>query len=113
MIKPENIRFDNIILLCPNDSCIFVGCHEQKEYNAETGTYTNKVAGYSIEVALPDQSYEKIAVRLPLTCKVDKLKSGDKISFKGFNGRFYKNFKTGEYAFSASAEDIEVLSVDF
>lgn len=81
-------------------------------YEYVNGKKTNNIIYMGVDVVLPDNSYEKIRVKIkdlniPLT-REELLVHGKKVALKGLTGRIYKN-NMGDYAVSATADSLEVL----
>lgn len=84
------------------------------EYDKENRKWTDKQTGFSFEVVLPGGNYEKIKVRVPGNkipgIRPEDLKEAIPCTFEGFEARFYKDFKSGEYRLTASANSIILVN---
>jgi hypothetical protein len=72
-------------------------------YDKEKKAYTDQIVGNRITVVLPQQSYEKMDVLLPVGGVPQDVISGAKVEFEGFEARIVHNFHTGELGLSCKA----------
>lgn len=82
-------------------------------YGYDNGKKTDKITHIIVETVFPDNGYEKVRVKvndlkIPLT-KEQLSPQGKKVAYKGLTGKIYRT-NTGEYAISATADSLEVLS---
>lgn len=78
------------------------------------GSKTDIVDHHKYDVVLPNNQYEKITVKISGNALVNKeqivQKGGSiKVKFKNLTGKLYRT-SNGEYALSASADGLEVVS---
>lgn len=89
---------------------------EVKSYkNYIDGKPSDEIAGYKYEVVCPANKYESFSVKIPqaaptITTEMLEAAGGSiKATFKGFEGKFYRDSRSGEYLFTAKATEVEVL----
>lgn len=72
---------------------------------------TDIVEGYRYTVALPNQKFEKIGVKVAgnQQLEISDDDSMMQVDFTGFEAKFFRNFKTKEYILTANADSIEVI----
>lgn len=80
------------------------------------GKITDEQEGNKYELVLPANRYEKITVKVieknpSITSEEIVLKGGSvKVKPKNFEGKFYRVSSSGEYAFTSTASNIEVVA---
>jgi len=113
-MKIENLLFSWEHLSGTRQRGILVGFSPTFEFDNENKKRTDKQTGLAYEVVLPNNGYEKVLVKVANTkpvIKEDELELAETVycSFTGFKARFYKDFRTGEYKLTASADSIVLL----
>lgn len=78
------------------------------------GKKTDNVTHMVVTAVFPNNSYEKLRVKvldlkLPLTAEQLKSQGEKKVKFKNLRGKLYR-IGHGDYAVSATADSLEVLS---
>ena len=79
------------------------------------GKPSDKIAGYKYTVVCPANKYESFAVKIEQetpTITAEQIEAAGgaiKVTFKGFEGKFYKDSRSGEYLFTSKALEVEVL----
>lgn len=109
-MKPENLE------LSLEDIAKSVTCYLTRMfpyYKFDNGNKTDEIIGYNYECALPDNMYEKIVVKVEEkvpSIASETLEEGSiPVTFEGFVGKFYKDFKTNSYKLSCKAKSILIL----
>lgn len=111
MIKLADINF-TIDQIAKSDTVLVTALKELYRYD-ESGKRTDQLEGYRYTVVAPDNKYAEFDVKTPTATvtqeQLDAAKGGViKAKVKGFSGRFYRT-RTGDYAFTATAEALEPL----
>lgn len=93
-------------------SVLLTGVREGFLY--ENGQITSKIDHYKYDVVIPTRKYEKLTVKISgraiLTNDMIELEGGViSVRLKGLTGKFYRT-AGGEYALSATAEGVEIVS---
>lgn len=91
---------------------LLVAVREGAEY--KDGKATGVIDHFKYDAVLPSNQFEKVTVKIKGACIVTQeqleQKGGSiKVRFKNLTGKFYRT-GTGEYALSATAEGLEVVS---
>lgn len=84
-----------------------------KIFAFEDNRLTDKLLGYKCKCILPHNGYEQVFVKVTDEPKIPQelLSSGEpiKVTFDCFEGRIYRNYKSGIYAISCSAKSVVLL----
>ena len=112
MIKIIDINF-TIDQIAKSDIVLITAVRELFRYDA-SGKRTDELEGYRYNVVAPENKYVEFDFKAPTAAitqeQLDAAKGGGvKAKVKGFKGRFYFNSRIKDYAFTATAEAIEVL----
>lgn len=83
-------------------------------YEYKDGKKTDNIIYMAVTAVFPSNRYEKLRVKvldmkLPLTTEQLKTQGEKKIKFKNLRGKLYRT-GYGDYAISATADSLEVLS---
>lgn len=75
---------------------------------------TQTVDGYRVEVVLPENSYEKLTVKVMLKPMItqeqlDAAETPIRCTFDSFDCRIYRDFKNGGYGISCRAKAMQVV----
>lgn len=79
------------------------------------GKPSENIAGYKYNVVCPANKYESINVKIRQATptitneQIEAAGGSIKATFKGFEGKFYRDSRSGEYLFTAKATEVEVL----
>ena len=111
MLKPSDINF-TIEQIAKNDVVLITAVKELWHYD-ESGKRTDESDGFRYTVVAPANRFTEFNIKTPTATvtqeQLDAAKDGVvKAKVKGFSGRFYRT-KTGDYAFTATAEALEPL----
>ena len=112
MIQINKIIF-SLIHVAKSNEILVTEVKPYKDYI--DGNPSDKIAGYKYTVVCPANKYEsftvKIAQEVP-TITAEQLEAAGgaiKATFKGFEGKFYRDSRSGEYLFTSKALEVEVL----
>lgn len=111
MLKPENV---NITIEQVAGSEVVLLTESREIFKYENGQRTDVSDGFRNTVVAPSNKYEQFTVKTPTAVvtpeQLAAAKDGVlKVRIKGFVGRFYRT-RTGEYAFTSTAESMEVVN---
>lgn len=111
MIKLAEINF-TIEQIAKSDTVLVTAVRELFRYDLG-GKRTDESDGYRYTVVAPANKFTEFNIKTPTATvtqeQLDAAKDGVvKAKVKGFSGRFYRT-KTGDYAFTATAEALEPL----
>ena len=75
------------------------------------GKKTERLAGWSVEVASPKMMLDKVVVKVLSQNKPFEIVEGDPVSvkFSGLSGKVYVEFRTGQLKAIITAESVTVL----
>lgn len=109
-MKPENLLLP-FSAVAGSDSALAISSAPFYPWDEATNKRGTNRVGTSITIVCPAREYEKFNVVIEGE-NYDSLFAGGKtlnVSFEGFVGKFYFNFRTNEYMFSAKADKMIVL----
>ncbi len=112
MIKVTDIAF-SIEQIAGSDIVLLTDIRES--YSYEDGKRTNTLEGFKNTVVAPSRKFTEFTIKTPKAVitpeQLAAAKDGMlKVKVKGFAGRFYRT-RDGEYAFTATADALEVVTV--
>ena len=102
-----------LLQVAKSNEILVVGVKPYKNYI--DGKASDEIAGYKYDVVCPANKYESFSVKIPqatptITTEMLEAAGGSiKATFKGFEGKFYRDSRSGEYLFTAKATEVEVL----
>jgi len=114
-MSPEKLNITFPLLTNGTDSALLIGYTEIFEYDKESRKKTDKQIGISYILVLDSMGFEKLSVKvlgnLKPVISMDALQDANAVRcrFVGFKARFYRDFKSGEYRLTASAEAIVLI----
>lgn len=116
-MTPDKLNLNLSLLNGGSDSVLLIGFSPIMEYDKENRKRTDRQIGILYEVVLDRNSYEKLSVKvgdLKPAISIETLQDANAVrcTFKGFNARFYKDFRNGEYRLTASADSIILVDDD-
>lgn len=108
-IRPENLRLP-FEAIAGSDIALAITCVPHFAWDTATNKKSEHRIGSLVTLVCPAREYEKFNVVIEGE-NYDNLFIGGKpvnVSFEGFVGKFYRNFNTGEYNFTAKADKMIV-----
>lgn len=111
-MKPNSLRLPLSVVANGND-VLNTEVNPYRDYI--DGKPSEHIAGYKYTVVCPLNKYESFTVKVmqatpTITNEMIEAAGGSiKVTFKGFEGKFYKDSRSGEYLFTAKATEVEVL----
>lgn len=110
-MTPDKLNLTLPLLNGGDENVLLIGFTPIMEYDKETRRRTDKQTGVSYDIILEHNSYEKLSIKVQSVKPVISMEAlqdanAVRCTFKGFKARFYKDFKSGEYRLTASAESI-------
>ncbi|WP_313181652.1 hypothetical protein [Lacrimispora sp.] len=114
-MTPDKLSLNLSLLNGGSDSAILIGYSPIMEYDKENRKRTDRQIGILYEVVLDRNGYEKLSVKvgdLKPAISMEALQDANAVrcTFKGFNARFYKDFRSGEYRLTASSDSIILVN---
>lgn len=111
------MKISNIIFTLPqiakSTEVLITEVKPYKDY--VDGKPSENIAGFKYTAVCPSNKFEsftvKVAQAVPtVTTEMLEVAGGSiKVTFKGFEGKFYRDSRSGEYLFTAKATEVEVL----
>lgn len=115
-MTPDKLTLTLPLLNGGSDRVLLTNLTAVYEYDRENKKWTDKQIGFSYEVVLPGGNYEKINVKVPGSkmpgIKPEDLKEAVPVTFANFSAKFYRDFRSGEYRLTASADSVILLNDD-
>lgn len=114
MLTIEKLLISLMLINNGSDILLITGVHILKKF--VDGKPTDQLDGMRYTCVLPANKYEQITIKLDnpvpvITPEELEAKGGTvKAKAKGFEGRFYKDNKSGDYRFTAKATSLEVIA---
>ncbi len=111
MFRITDFRF-SLLMVAKTEEVLVTKVTPFKDYI--DGKPSENIAGYKYTVVCPANKYESFTVKIresqPTITneKIEAAGGSIKGTFNGFEGKFYRT-NNGEYAFTAKAEELEVL----
>ncbi len=112
-----SIRINSILItllqVAKSNEVLLTGLNPFREYI--DGKPSETIAGYKYTVVCPANKFESFSVKIfqatpTITNEQIEAAGGSiKVTFKGFEGKFYRDSRSGEYLFTAKATEVEVL----
>lgn len=111
MLKPKDVTFPWIVVSGGDKEALIVDVKDTPEY--VDGKATDKVVGKTYTAILPNQSWEKVQIKVESTADVitaDMLQQSSpiKAEFIGANARWWYNTRINDYALSVKATGIKL-----
>lgn len=112
MIKINNFTF-TLIQVAKSNEVLITEVKPYRDYIDDKPS--DKVAGYKYTVVCSANKFESFAVKIAqenptITAEQIEAAGGTiKATFKGFEGKFYRDSRSGEYMFTSKANELEVL----
>ncbi len=112
MIKASNFIFSQLQVAKSNEVLV-TDVKPYKDY--VDGKPSENIAGFKYTAVCPANKFESITVKVAqavptITTEMLEAAGGSiKATFKGFEGKFYRDSRSGEYLFTAKATEVEVL----
>lgn len=112
MIKVTNFTY-TLTQVAKSNEVLLTGVMPFRNYIE--GKPSDNIAGYKYTVVCPANKYESFTVKIPQeapTITAEQLEAAGgaiKATFKGFEGKFYRDSRSGEYLFTSKALEVEVL----
>ena len=112
MIKASNFIFSQLQVAKSNEVLV-TDVKPYKDY--VDGKPSENIAGVKYTALCPANKFESITVKVAqavptITTEMLEAAGGSiKATFKGFEGKFYRDSRSGEYLFTAKATEVEVL----
>ena len=112
MIKISSLKF-SLLMVAKSNEILITDVNPYKEYT--DGKPSENIAGDKYTVVCPVNKYESFSVKVrqaqPTITNEQIEAAGGSIeaTFIGFEGKFYRDSRSGEYLFTAKAEEVEVI----
>ena len=112
MLKITDFRF-SLLMVAKTEEILVTEVTPFKDYI--DGKPSENIVGYKYTVVCPANKYEAFTVKIrqqqpTITNEQIEAAGGSiKATLKGFEGKFYRDSRSGEYLFTAKATEVEVL----
>lgn len=107
-LEPSDLTLTQPALISTDGFFICIGANPTYVFDKENQRTTDRRSGTKAEVVIPDQKYARLGVQLPMGFD-ELLVPNAKLRFEGFSAKFYKDFRSGEYAITAKADKVIVV----